>query len=142
MTGVQTCALPISGSRRTIRNSAVPVKGDAGEILGAIVLNEDITDRVRAEQALRQNHALLTAIMDTATEIIYVKDCDGRYLHMNKAGARLLGMTVEEIIGWDDYALWPSELATSCRATDRRVTESGEVLTVEETETSNGKTTT
>ena len=131
-----------TGSRRTIRNSAVPVKGDAGEILGAIVLNEDITDRVRAEQALRQNHALLTAIMDTATEIIYVKDCDGRYLHMNKAGARLLGMTVEEIIGWDDYALWPSELATSCRATDRRVTESGEVLTVEETETSNGKTTT
>ena len=131
-----------TGSRRTIRNSAVPVKGDSGEILGAIVLNEDITDRVHAEQALRQNHALLTAIMDTATEIIYVKDRDGRYLHMNEAGARLLGMTVEEIIGWDDYALWSSDLATSCRATDRRVTESGNVLTVEETDTSNGKTTT
>jgi len=131
-----------TGSRRTIRNSAVPVKGDAGEILGAIILNEDITDRIRAEQALRQNHALLTAIMDTATEIIYVKDRDGRYLHMNEAGARLLGMTVEEIIGWDDYALWPSDLATSCRATDRRVQESGEVLTVEETDTSNEKATT
>ncbi len=129
------------GDRRTIRNSAVPVKDDAGEILGAIVLNEDITDRVRAEQALRQEHGLLMAVMDAATDIIFVKDIAGRYIHMNRAGARTLGMAVEDVIGWNEYALWPSDLAASCQLADRRVLETGEPITVEETSVNDGKTT-
>lgn len=129
------------GDRRTIRNTAVPVKGDAGKILGAIVLNEDITDRVRAEQALRQEHALLMAVMDAATDIIFVKDIAGRYIHMNRAGAQRLGMSVDEVIGWNEYALWPSDLAASCQLADRRVLESGEPITVEESSVSDGETT-
>lgn len=130
-----------TGSRRTIRNSAVAVKDDAGTILGAIVLNEDITDRVRAEQALRQEHALVMAVMDAATDIIFVKDLEGRYIHMNRAGAHTLGMAVEEVIGWNDYALWPSDLAASCQLADRHVLGTGESITVEETSVSNGTTT-
>lgn len=129
------------GLRKTVRNSAVPVRTEAGAMLGAIVLNEDITDRVRAEQALRQNHALLSAIMDAATDIIFVKDRHGRYVHMNRAGARTLGMTVEDVIGWNDYAVWPSDLAASCQAADRRVLETGETVTVEEAATLDGKPT-
>ncbi len=131
-----------AGERRTIRNSAVPVKSDTGEMLGAIVLNEDITDRVRAENALHQEHALLMAVMDAATDIIFVKDLEGRYIHINRAGARALGMDVEEVIGWNDYAIWPSDLAASCQLADRRVFETGEPVTVEETSVCDGVTTT
>ncbi|MDO9119453.1 MAG: PAS domain S-box protein [Nitrospira sp.] len=130
-----------AGECRTIRNSAVPVKGDAGEMLGAIVLNEDITDRIRAEKALHQEHALLMAVMDAATDIIFVKDLEGRYIHINRAGARALGMPVEEVIGWNDYAIWPSDLAASCQLADRRVLETGEPVTVEETSVCDGVTT-
>lgn len=129
-----------TGDRRTIRNSAVPVKSDTGEVLGAIVLNEDITGRIRTEQALRQEHALLVAVMDAAIDVIYVKDCDGRYVHMNRAGAQALRMPVEDVVGWDDYGLWPSDLARSCRATDKQVLETGDTLTVEETSTTDGRT--
>jgi PAS domain S-box-containing protein len=100
----------------------------------------DITDRKRAEQALRHNHALLSAIMDASIDIIHVKDLDGRYLHMNQAGTNALGMPIEEIIGWDDVALWGSEFAASTRAGDRRVIESGDTITVEESLTGEGKT--
>lgn len=131
-----------AGERRTIRNSAVPVKGDAGEMLGAIVLNEDITDRVRAENALHQEHALLMAVMDAATDIIFVKDLEGRYIHINRAGAHALGMPVEDVLGWNDYALWPTDLASSCQLADRRVFETGEPVTVEEMSVGDdGKTT-
>jgi len=129
-----------SGERRTVKNSSVPVKGESGEMLGALVLNEDITDRIQAEQALRQNHALLSAIMDASVDLIYVKDFEGRYVHMNQAGAKVLGMTASEIVGWDDVALWGGELAASCRAADRRVMASGETVTVEETDSTHGKT--
>ena len=42
------------GSHKTISNTAVPVHDDFGRITGAIVVNEDITERKRAETALRQ----------------------------------------------------------------------------------------
>jgi PAS domain S-box-containing protein len=130
-----------AGEHRTIRNSAVPVKSDTGEMLGAIVLNEDITDRVRAEKALHQEHALLMAVMDAATDVIFVKDLDGRYIHINRAGALALRMPVEEVIGWNDYAIWPSDLAASCQLADRRVLETGEPVTVEEVSVCDGMTT-
>jgi len=41
------------GTRKTILNSAVPLKSPDGSLRGVVVLNEDISERVRAEQALQ-----------------------------------------------------------------------------------------
>jgi two-component system, cell cycle sensor histidine kinase and response regulator CckA len=38
------------GTRKIILNSAVPLRNDRGEITGAIILNNDITDRKRSEE--------------------------------------------------------------------------------------------
>jgi PAS domain S-box-containing protein len=126
--------------KKTILNTSVPVRGEDGTVLGAVVLNEDITDRVEAEEALRQNHALLSAIMDASVDLIYVKDLEGRYVHMNQAGALALGIPVQDVIGSDDRALWGCELADSCRDSDRRTIDSGETTTVEESGKVGGKT--
>jgi hypothetical protein len=37
------------GTRKTILNSALPLRGDDGTILGAIIINQDISDRRRGE---------------------------------------------------------------------------------------------
>ncbi|WP_426208379.1 ATP-binding protein [Massilia sp. TWP1-3-3] len=42
------------GQRRVVLNSGAPIRGDDGEIVGAIVAQMDVTDRIRAEEALRQ----------------------------------------------------------------------------------------
>ena len=44
------------GSRKTILNSALPVRGADGTVLGAIIVNQDISDRRRAE---RERESLL-----------------------------------------------------------------------------------
>jgi PAS domain S-box-containing protein len=41
------------GIRRIMLNSGAPIRNDAGEITGAVVAQMDITDRVKAEEALR-----------------------------------------------------------------------------------------
>jgi signal transduction histidine kinase len=41
------------GRRRTIENSAAPIRDTAGSIIGAVVVNQDVTERVSAENALR-----------------------------------------------------------------------------------------
>ncbi len=47
------------GQRRTIQNSAAPIRNTAGAIIGAVIVNEDVTERVRAEEALRKIERLL-----------------------------------------------------------------------------------
>ena len=42
------------GVRRTMLNSGAPIRNEAGQITGAVVAQMDITDRVKAEEALRQ----------------------------------------------------------------------------------------
>lgn len=47
------------GSRKTIINTAVPVTLENGTFFGAVVFNLDVTERARAEAALRESHASL-----------------------------------------------------------------------------------
>jgi PAS domain S-box-containing protein len=47
------------GRQKTIQNSAAPIRDAEGLILGAVVVNEDVTERVRAEKALRESERQL-----------------------------------------------------------------------------------
>src|SRR6266704_1333083 len=47
------------GRRKTIENYAAHIRDGAGAITGAVVVNEDVTERVRAEEALRKTERLL-----------------------------------------------------------------------------------
>jgi signal transduction histidine kinase len=47
------------GQKKTIENSAVPIRDDRGGIVGAVIVNQDVTQRVRAEEALRESAQLL-----------------------------------------------------------------------------------
>jgi len=43
------------GRRKTIENSAAPIRNADGAIIGAVVVNHEVTDRVLAETALRES---------------------------------------------------------------------------------------
>jgi signal transduction histidine kinase len=43
------------GERKTIQNSAAPIRDAGGAIVGAVIVNEDVTPRVLAEKALRES---------------------------------------------------------------------------------------
>lgn len=47
------------GDRKTIQHSAAPIRDACGVITGAVVVNEDVTERVRADDALRKAKAEL-----------------------------------------------------------------------------------
>ena len=47
------------GQRKTMQNSAAPIRNTEGAIIGAVIVNEDVTERVRAEEALRKIERLL-----------------------------------------------------------------------------------
>ncbi|MBH0204388.1 MAG: PAS domain S-box protein [Nitrospira sp.] len=120
------------GRIKFVREQCETQYGRDGLALRSSGTVQDITKQKEAEEALAQNHALLTAIMDASIDFISIKDLQGRYVHINRAGAEAVGMPAEAVIGWDDVALWGGELAASRRPSDHFVTESGQTITVEE----------
>lgn len=86
------------GSLKTIMNSAAPLVGPQGEIEGAIVVNEDITERARAAEELRVAKELFQTTFDSAAVGITLYDRTGRFLLCNSALCETLGYSAEELL--------------------------------------------
>jgi PAS domain S-box-containing protein len=103
-------------------------------------VHRDIAARRHAERTLREKHSLLTAVIEGIPQALFVKDRGGRYRLVNSPGARLVGKEVDDVIGRDDMALFDAETARRFVEVDRRVMETGESFTYEETGTTAGVT--
>jgi PAS domain S-box-containing protein len=114
------------------------VAGARAPVLRGVMV--DVTAQREAEEALRRSESLVRAVVDGTTDAVFVKDRGGRYLMINRPGARILGKSVEEVLGRDDRALFDAESAERIMGGDRRVMDSGEVQTYEETATAGGVT--
>jgi PAS domain S-box-containing protein len=97
-----------------------------------VALVRDITERKQAEEALRDSHNLLHAIVEGTSDGIFLKDLQGRYLMINSAGARLFGKEVEEVLGKDDWALFHPDTARIIIEGDHQIMMSGESQVFEE----------
>ncbi|RKH71399.1 PAS domain S-box protein [Corallococcus aberystwythensis] len=86
---------------------------------------------VAAPEPLRDTSALFQAVMQGSTDAIYTKNLAGQYTRINAAGARLMGRTMEEVVGHTDAELWPDEARASV-AHDREVMAFRRTFTYEE----------
>jgi PAS domain S-box-containing protein len=76
----------------------VPVKDEHDEIFAGMVMWQDITERRRSDDALKESEARYRQLFENANDIIYVHDLNGKYLSINEAGARVFGYTVDEAL--------------------------------------------
>jgi PAS domain S-box-containing protein len=123
--------LPLPGKREIVLINKVPLMDDSGEITGLIGINRDITERKEAEGQLRQSENTLRTIIETSTDIIFIKDRNLRYTLFNPAGARLLNRSVESVIGKNDIDLFNEQVARETADIDRRILETGKPITYE-----------
>jgi PAS domain S-box-containing protein len=59
----------------------------------------DITERIQAQEALRDRETRYRALIETALDGVWVIDHEGRLLVVNEAYARCSGYTVDELVG-------------------------------------------
>jgi PAS domain S-box-containing protein len=83
------------GSLRWIRDRGFPMRNTSGQPHRTVGIAEDITNRKLAEQQIREQAALL----DVATDAIFVQDLDQHLLLWNKGAENLYGWTAAEILG-------------------------------------------
>lgn len=111
--------------------SISPIYDDTGEMTHFVGIKEDITEHMRIEEALRASQALFQALFQYVNAVIYIKDTDGRYLHMSKYGADYLNLDVDQVIGKTDADIFPAAVVEQWRTTDDFVLRTGESLSFE-----------
>lgn len=87
-----------------IVSSRMPVKNKDGEIIGAIAIFRNITDRLNLDKQLtsmNEYKSLLQALFQAVQDAISVVDENGKHIMINPAYTRITGITTDEIYGKD-----------------------------------------
>jgi diguanylate cyclase (GGDEF)-like protein/PAS domain S-box-containing protein len=106
----------------------------------SVVIRLDGRRRRKLETALQYEKDLFTTLMDTLPDRVYFKDAESRFLRINAAKGRRLGLAnVAEAIGKSDADFYSPEQAERARADEKEVLQTGRALIdKEELETSIG----
>lgn len=103
----------------------VPINVD-GEIIGAVGVNRDITERTIQEEKLRESERKYRGLVEAAPDAIFLADAEsGRILEANDAAGDLLGRPPDEIAGMHQSALHPTEDAEAYKEQFQRHVEHG-----------------
>src|SRR5258706_5239138 len=78
--------------------SVLPVRDENGEIFAGMVMWQDITQRKRADDALRESETRYRQLIENANDIIYVHDLEGNYISINEVAEKVLGYSLEEAL--------------------------------------------
>jgi PAS domain S-box-containing protein len=112
-----------SGEYHWIRARGQAIWDDSGRTVRMSGSLQCVTDRKRAEDALRRHEHLLQDVIDNTIAVIYVKYADGRYLLTNRRFEQLFNLTTDQIVGHTDHDIFPKDIADAFRANDVAVLE-------------------
>jgi PAS domain S-box-containing protein len=85
------------------------------------IYGRDITIRKRTIAELERVQTWLKAIAEHSPALIGLKDCDGRYLYVNRRFLDMHGFRKDEVIGKNASEIFPPEIASPYAEQDRAV---------------------
>jgi PAS domain S-box-containing protein len=96
-----------SGAWLVLESTSSVIRNDKGEPEKLIIVNRDVSERKRAEEALRRSESGFRSVVEDAPYGIYQTRADGRFLQVNPALQRMLGYErMDELLAKD----LPSEI--------------------------------
>jgi PAS domain S-box-containing protein len=128
---IEVRLLRADGTPCEVEIASAPIKFEGGD--AALLVSRDISARKRAEAALRETHALVTAIVESSVDIILIRDLEGRYILANDAAARSVGLRREELVGRRMEDVLAPEHARLVREHDAEALAAGQPMMFEET---------
>jgi len=126
------------------------LKDDRGRTIGSVCVARDLSERKKAEAALkhaqeelsrysrdlerqvRERTREINNILRFTPSVVYIKDREGRYTLVNSRFEELFGLRWEQISGKSDHDIFPRQVADHIRASDQRVLTSRQPYQVEE----------
>lgn len=88
-----------NGKERQIEWYDNTLLDDKGNVQELLVIGQDVTERIRSEQALRQSAAEWEHAMNAFSDPIYLLDTQRRFVRANHAFYEMTGATEEHLVG-------------------------------------------
>ncbi len=79
--------------------SGAPIVDEQGELAGYRGADTDVTERKRAEQALRESEENFRTLAENANDGFLITDEEGRFVYVNGRAAEMLGYEANELPG-------------------------------------------
>lgn len=84
-------------------------------------LQEELSERRRAEEALQASLGQMSAILDNIPDVAWLKDREGRFTAVNAPFGKACGRDPRDLVGKTDPDIWPGDLAQLYRNDDAEV---------------------
>jgi PAS domain S-box-containing protein len=112
--------------------TACPQYDEKGRLINVVETQHPVTKRIRLQREAEISERRLRQFIDSAHDIISIKDSEGRYLVYNPASAALFSKDRLEFIGRTAEEIYEPEIAKTITEHDREVMEQGEYRTYTE----------
>jgi PAS domain S-box-containing protein len=96
ITNFETVRMSKGGRRIAVSLSIAPIKNGRGEVVGSSAIARDITDHLKAEEALRQSEEKYRSIVLNIPDVVWTADSRGRFVFISPNIERFNGYTAED----------------------------------------------
>lgn len=76
-----------------------PVLDDTGTVIGVSGVSTDVTERVRAESALRESEKKFRSLVETTSDWVWEVDEELRYVYASPRVREMLGVSPDDVVG-------------------------------------------
>ncbi len=115
-----TILIAKDGTEHPIDDSAAPIRTSDGQVVGCVLVFRDITDRKQAERKLLESERQSRNILESITDAFVALNRDWRFTYLNPEAERLLGRTVDELLGKNIFEEYPGLGGSEFETTYRR----------------------
>ncbi|MCZ7535329.1 MAG: PAS domain S-box protein [Acidimicrobiia bacterium] len=130
--GQEVRRLRKDGSTVHLSVFAAPLRDSTGRVMATIAVVADITSRVEAEHVLREREGLMSALVESASDIISIVERDGTIRYSSRVSERMLGYVEGSAPGLKIFdIIHPDEVDSVRRVWDEHIDHAGFVSPLE-----------
>ena len=87
------------GDTRIFESTAAPILDKSGDVIGFQGLDRDITERISAQEALKESEEKYRIIVENQTDLVVKVDLEGRFLFVSPSYCKMFGRQEKELLG-------------------------------------------
>ncbi len=115
------------GEKRIVEVHAHPIKNKKNKLTHLIEYSVDITENKKSKELLAENEEMLRAIVESINDVIFIKNRDLKYTHINSVAEKYFNDTKSNVIGKSDEQIFDKGESERIKKIDKRILK-GEVV--------------